>query len=58
MKSHNVYVIELSKTVWKERKKFREANSHYKGKLECLYVGMTKHNPKVRFHKHITSIQI
>ena len=54
MKSHKVYVIELNKTVWRDKWKFREANKHYAGQMECLYVGMTRHNPKVRFQKHIT----
>ena len=54
MKTHKVYIIELSKAVWKEKKKFREANKHYNGNLECLYVGITKHDPIVRFKKHIT----
>ena len=52
MKTHKVYVVELSKSVWTEKKKFREANSHYNGKLEFLYVGMTRHDPKLRFEKH------
>ena len=51
--SHNVYVVELSKRVWQESKKFREANPHYRGGL-CLYVGMTSNSPRERFKKHIT----
>ena len=51
--SHNVYVIELSRRVWDESKKFRAANPHYKGKMQCLYVGMTAHTPNERFNKHI-----
>ena len=51
---YNVYVIELDKKVWNERKKFREANPHFKGKLECLYVGMTSNTPEERFRKHKT----
>jgi len=51
--SHNVYVIELSKRVWSDSKKFREANPHYKGTMDCLYVGMTAHTPNERFTKHI-----
>lgn len=50
--SHNVYVVELHKSVWSERKKFRDANPHYKGTLGCLYVGMTSHSPQERFDKH------
>jgi len=50
--SHNVYVVELRKSVWTERKKFRDANPHYKGIQGCLYVGMTSHSPQERFDKH------
>jgi len=53
-KKHNVYVIELDPKVWTERKKFRAANPHFDGKLECLYVGMTSNTPEERFHKHKT----
>ena len=52
--THNVYVIELSEKVWKEDRKFREANPHYKGKRGCLYVGATSQSPNERFRKHIT----
>jgi len=52
--SHNVYVVELSKKVWSESKKFREANPQYRGGKACLYVGMTSHSPQERFKKHIT----
>lgn len=51
-KRYSVYVIELSKEVWVKSKKFKEANPHYKGKLECLYVGMTSNTPQERFLKH------
>lgn len=52
--THNVYVVELSKIVWRENRKFREANPQYNGVLECLYVGMTCHTPQERFKKHKT----
>ena len=52
--SHNVYVIELNKKIWSESKKFRDANPHYNGLMTCLYVGMTSHDPKERFQKHVT----
>lgn len=51
---YSVYVVELSKKVWSERLRFRQANSHYGGLKECLYVGMTSHTPKERFLKHKT----
>lgn len=50
--THNVYVVELRKQVWTDRKKFRDANPHYKGIMGCLYVGMTSHSPQERFDKH------
>ena len=49
-----VYVIELSKRVFTENKKFREANPQFNGVLECLYVGMTSKTPKERFEQHKT----
>lgn len=52
--SHNVYVIELSKKVWSENRKFREANPTWNGISSCLYVGMTSHSPEERFQKHIS----
>ena len=51
--SHNVYVVELSKKVWSESSKFREANPQYKGMKACLYVGMTSLSPQERFKKHV-----
>jgi hypothetical protein len=53
-KSHNVYVVELSKSVWTADHKFRAANPHYMGAMECLYVGMTSLAPSERFKKHKT----
>lgn len=52
--SHNIYVVELSKNVWAESKKFRQANPQYRGLMCCLYVGMTSHSPQERYHKHKT----
>ena len=52
--THNLYVVELSKNVWRENKKFRDANPQYNGVLECLYVGMTSQSPSERFKKHKT----
>lgn len=49
-----VYVIELSKKVYTENRKFREANPQFNGVLECLYVGMTSKTPKERFTQHKT----
>ena len=52
--SYRVYVVELEKKVWSESRKFRRANPHYKGRMCCLYVGMTSHTPEERFEKHKT----
>ncbi len=49
---YSIYVIELSKKVFTENKKFREANPQFNGVLECLYVGMTSKTPKERFKQH------
>lgn len=49
---YRVYVIELSKKVYTENRKFREANPQFNGVLQCLYVGMTSKTPKERFKQH------
>lgn len=49
---YRVYVIELSRKVFSENRKFREANPQFNGVLECLYVGMTSKDPKERFEQH------
>ncbi|MGC1514030.1 MAG: GIY-YIG nuclease family protein [Maribacter sp.] len=49
---YRIYVIELSKKVYSENRKFREANPQFNGVLECLYVGMTSKSPKERFEQH------
>src|SRR6056297_1020708 len=49
---YHVYVIELSKLVYTENKKFRVANPQFNGVLECLYVGMTSKTPAERFKQH------
>lgn len=51
-KRYTVYVIELSKKVFTQNRKFREANPQFNGVLECLYVGMTSKTPKERFDQH------
>lgn len=51
---YRVYVIELSKKVFTENRKFREANPQFNGVLECLYVGMTSKDVYERFEEHIT----
>ncbi|PKA96701.1 hypothetical protein B0O79_0339 [Flavobacteriaceae bacterium MAR_2009_75] len=51
---YHIYVIELSKKVYSENRKFREANPQFNGVLECLYVGMTSKTPKERFEQHKT----
>jgi len=51
---YRVYVIELSKRVFTENTKFRNANPQFNGVLQCLYVGMTSKTPKERFVQHKT----
>jgi predicted GIY-YIG superfamily endonuclease len=53
--NYTVYVIELSKRVFTEHRRFREANPQFNGVLECLYVGMTSKSPKERFMQHKTA---
>lgn len=51
---YRIYVVELSKRVFTENRRFREANPQFNGVLECLYVGMTSKPPKERFAQHKT----
>lgn len=51
---YRIYVVELSKKVFTENRRFREANPQFNGVLQCLYVGMTSKNPKERFQQHKT----
>ena len=51
---YRIYVVELSKMVFTEHRRFREANPQFNGVLECLYVGMTSKTPKERFEQHKT----
>ncbi len=52
MALYRVYVIELSKKIFSERKRFRDANPQFNGVLECLYVGMSSKSPEERFEQH------
>jgi len=54
---YSVYVIELSKKVYKEHAKFRDSNPQYNGVAQCLYVGMTSKNPKLRFAQHVQGVK-
>ncbi len=49
---YTVYVIELSRKVFSENAKFRQANPQYNGVLECLYVGSTSKTPQQRYEQH------
>jgi predicted GIY-YIG superfamily endonuclease len=51
---YKVYVVELSKQVFTENMKFRNANPQFNGVLECLYVGMTSKTPAERLKQHKT----
>lgn len=53
---HNVYVIELHKSVLLEAR-FRKNNPGYIEGKPCVYVGMTGLDPDVRFDKHKAGIQ-
>ena len=50
--AYHIYVIELSKRVFTEHRRFREANPQFNGVLQCLYVGMTSKTPGERFEQH------
>jgi hypothetical protein len=52
--AYTVYVIELSRKVFTDDRKFRAANPQYNGVLECLYVGMTSKTPQERLQQHKT----
>lgn len=52
--NYSVYVIELSRKVFNEDTRFREANPQFNGMLQCVYVGMTSKTPEERFKQHIT----
>ena len=52
--AYYIYVIELSRKVFNENRKFREANPQFNGILQCLYVGMTSKTPKERLEQHKT----
>lgn len=54
---YSVYVVELSKKVFTENRKFREANPQFNGVLECLYVGQTSKTPKERLAQHKTGFR-
>ena len=51
---YTIYVIELSKRVFTENTKFRNANPQFNGVLQCVYVGQTSKTPKERFLQHKT----
>ncbi len=52
--TYQVYVVELSKRVFSENTKFRDANPQFNGVLECLYVGMSSKTPLERLKQHKT----
>jgi hypothetical protein len=53
--TYRIYVVELSKRVFTENWRFRDANPQFNGVLECLYVGMTSKTPAERFKQHKTA---
>jgi predicted GIY-YIG superfamily endonuclease len=54
---YRIYVVELSKKVFSEHRRFRDANPQFNGVLECLYVGMTSKTPKERLEQHKTGFR-
>lgn len=48
---HHVYVVQLADEVWNHAR-FREANPDYQLGKPFVYVGMTAHDPDIRFDKH------
>ena len=57
MAKYRVYVIELSKKVYNEDRRFRLANPQFNGVLECLYVGMTSKEVSDRFDQHVNGVK-
>jgi predicted GIY-YIG superfamily endonuclease len=53
-REYRIYVVELSRRVFTENRRFREANPQFNGVLQCLYVGMTSKTPRERFAQHIS----
>jgi predicted GIY-YIG superfamily endonuclease len=53
-RTYSVYVVELSKRVFTDNRRFREANPQFNGVLECVYVGMTSKRPEERLKQHLT----
>lgn len=51
---YRVYDIELSKKVFTENTKFRNANPQFNGVLQCLCVCMTSKTPAEQFKQHKT----
>ena len=52
---YRVYVVELSKRVFTENTRFRNANPQYNAAVfQCLYVGMTSKTPAERLMQHKT----
>lgn len=47
----NLYVIRLDDAVLKLRE-FRQKNPEYRRGKPCCYVGVTSHDPEVRFRQH------
>lgn len=53
-RTYCIYVIELDKSVLRERR-FLEANPDYVPGKPCVYVGMTGRTPELRFAQHKSS---
>jgi hypothetical protein len=55
--NHNVYVIELSSNIFRERRFFEANVTYIPDTKPCIYVGMTGLTPEERFRRHLAGIQ-
>lgn len=51
-RTYSVYVVELDRRIYAERKSFRDANPDYDPRKPCVYVGSTGLTPEERFANH------
>lgn len=52
-RTKNLYVVRLDDAVW-DRPQFRKKNPGYRLGKPHVYVGVTSHNPSIRFEQHQT----
>ncbi len=51
-REYYVYVVDLDKSIFGDKKKFREENPQYIPGKPCVYVGQTSRTPIERFESH------